>query len=72
MALMDSQAATQETITISMTVTTVKELIMETRQDTQPTGMGRMDSRDTITGLNLTAVGVMSVLLAWEPCVAAV
>jgi hypothetical protein len=64
--------AIQETITISMAIITVRGLIMETRQDTQPTGMGRMGSRDTITGLNLTAVGVMSVLLVWERYVAAV
>lgn len=69
---MGSKAATQETITTNTAITIVKELIMETRQDTQPTGTERMDSKDTIMGLNLTIVGVMSVLLVWERYVAAV
>ena len=45
---------------------------METRQDTQPTGTERMDNKDTIMGVNLTIVGVMSVLLVWGRYVAAV
>ena len=69
---MGSKAATQETITTNTAITIVRELIMETRQDTQPIDMERMDSKDTIMGLNLTIVGVMSVLLVWERYVAAV
>lgn len=69
---MSSKAATQETITTNTAITIVRELIMETRQDTQPIDMERMDSKDTIMGLNLTIVGVMSVLLVWERYVAAV
>lgn len=69
---MGSKAATQETITTNTAITIVRELIMETLQDTQPIDMERMDSKDTIMGLNLTIVGVMSVLLVWERYVAAV